>query len=162
CVQCLVPSDCPNPAGFPCVVATCTAQHTCGTANAPATTTCSFGGGKLCDGAGACVECLAPTDCANPAGYPCVVPDCTSQHACGGSNAPVDTPCGGGTCSAGVAQLVDKCDGAGTCVDNGTADCGAYTCASTACNTSCTDDTTCSVGNTCDTGITTCTNGPKC
>ena len=43
CVACLQPSDCPAPANAPCVVATCSADHHCGTANAPPTTEWKFG-----------------------------------------------------------------------------------------------------------------------
>jgi hypothetical protein len=43
CVECLQPSDCGTPANAPCVVATCSADHHCGTANAPPTTDCGQG-----------------------------------------------------------------------------------------------------------------------
>ena len=41
-------------------------------------------GGTVCDGAGSCVSCNAPTDCA-PTGNECIVRTCTS-HVCGTMN----------------------------------------------------------------------------
>src|SRR5260370_682678 len=40
CVECVQPSDCGTPSNSPCVIATCSVDHHCGTANAPPTTNC--------------------------------------------------------------------------------------------------------------------------
>src|SRR6185295_8149029 len=57
----------------------------------PSGTMC--GGSHKYDGAGACVDCLAPSDCGNPAGYPCVVATCSNDHHCGTANADATTNC---------------------------------------------------------------------
>jgi hypothetical protein len=60
---CTVASECP-PADA-CVTPTCT-SGCCGTTDAASGTACTAtgdGGGKVCDGNGNCVGCLAPTDC---------------------------------------------------------------------------------------------------
>ena len=125
-------------------------------------TACTTGGGKVCDGAGQCVGCNTAADCAAPSGFPCVVATCTSAKQCGTSNAAANTPCGGGTCASGVAQLQDKCDGSGACVDGGSANCTPYVCGPTACTSSCANDNGCASSFACDTGLAVCTNGPKC
>ncbi len=50
---------------------------------------CNQGGGLLCDGAGACVSCLAAADCPPP-GNECQVAACASG-ACGAASAPAGT-----------------------------------------------------------------------
>jgi hypothetical protein len=81
--------------------------------NVAIATPCNVGGGgleKLCDGNGACVECLGPQDCAH------LAPDneCASRSCdagvCGQSFTAVDTPLAMQT--AGDCQL-QVCDGAG-------------------------------------------------
>lgn len=64
-------------------------------------TPCTDNGGKVCDGAGACVACNTAADC--PAAAECQTATCTN-HVCG----TVATPAGG-NCSTGV------CDANGTC-----------------------------------------------
>jgi hypothetical protein len=57
--------------------------------------------GGLCDGHGACVQCLAAADCA--AGSICQPAVCGDDHACGVTTAPNGTPCGPNrACSQGV------------------------------------------------------------
>jgi hypothetical protein len=75
--------------------------------NAPAGTSCNQGSGVECDGAGACVQCLAPSDC-------------------GADTACLTHTCTGGTCGVNVTAAgtvvgnptpgdchTDQCDGAG-------------------------------------------------
>jgi hypothetical protein len=76
--------------------------------NAPAGTMCSQNGGTVCDGSGACVQCVAPTDC--PAtGNVCLLPVCnagmcSTMPAMMGTPAMMQTP---GDCKLAV------CDGMG-------------------------------------------------
>ncbi len=110
CVACNDSSDCPTPKTV-CQVANC-AAHACSVTNAPAETTCDDDGGKVCDGDGVCVACVAPTDC--PASTTvCAAPAC-NDHACGDTDAPLGTPC---TDGGGVV-----CNGTGTCVASHCAD----------------------------------------
>src|SRR5262249_10628337 len=55
-------------------------------------TMCSTNGGQVCDGAGACVQCVAPTDCPGTDGD-CVVRSCM-QHQCGTAFVAAGTPVG--------------------------------------------------------------------
>jgi hypothetical protein len=128
-------------------------------------TTCSSGGGHKCDGAGACVQCLAPADCGDPANYPCATATCSVSHQCGTQNAAPDTLCGTGpSCSNGTAHLQDKCNGSGTCVSGANPTCAPFVCNGTVCGTSCSDNNGCAAGNECDTGLASCfpTGTPKC
>jgi cysteine-rich repeat protein len=83
---------------------------------------CNTGGGKLCDGQGACVECLSGSDCAGGVcqGNACVAASCGdgakngSETAidCGGSCGPCDdllgcamaADCKSGVCTGGICQ----------------------------------------------------------
>lgn len=95
--MCGSPMDCPEPSSD-CDVATCVAGA-CGVDHAMAKTPCTNDGGKVCDGAGNCVTCLAHDDC--PASTTlCQVPTC-SGGACGVKPAQSATPCndsGGKVC----------------------------------------------------------------
>jgi len=72
----------------------------------PAGTACSQDGGVLCDGQGACVQCLVPSDCPG-VDSTCQTRTCNA-NLCGVNLAPAGTPCteNGGT----------YCDGSGNCV----------------------------------------------
>jgi hypothetical protein len=63
-------------------------------------------GTKFCDPSGACVDCLAPTDC------PGVVTECFRKQCIGGHCSTGPRP-SGDLCN----QLGDQCDGNGNCVD---------------------------------------------
>ncbi len=77
-----------------------------GSTNSAAGVACDYVavGDGLCDGAGACVQCLAATDCADD-GNDCTAPATCTAGVCTAANEPSGT-----TCSAGL------CDGAGVCV----------------------------------------------
>lgn len=122
---------------------------------------CSMGGGAVCNGSGACVDCLVPGDCGTPGGFPCVTATC-SAGSCGTADAPSGTSCGAATCMAGTAQAADTCNGSGVCNDGGSSQCAPYACGPSACLASCANDAGCAAGFSCDTGIGVCTNGPKC
>jgi len=101
-------------------------------------TVCDFVavGDGLCDGAGACVECLAPTDCTDD-GNECTAPATCPAGACVVVNEPASTPCASGVC-----------DGAGNC---------------TGCvlDTDCTDDSNeCTAPVTCNAGTCVIANEP--
>ena len=114
CVACVQQGDCPAQSTV-CLVNACSG-NACSTTNAPKSTTCNDGNGKLCDGNGKCAACLATTDCPVPTTL-CVIAACTSE-ACTTSNATLGTTC---TDSSGAF-----CDGNGKCVQcNTTADCAA-------------------------------------
>ena len=113
----------------PCTADVCTAGIP---SNPPAAagTACDQNGGALCDGAGTCVACLAPSDCPG-SDTACQARTCAAG-ACGVSFAAAGTACNqGGT----------LCDGAGTCVaclvasdcPGSDTECQARTCVASAC-----------------------------
>ena len=103
CVACVQNADCPASAND-CTAPTCQAG-VCGTANKAAGASCATSGGRLCDGAGACVACLQNAD--GPAtGTTCAAGLC-SAGVCGTAFVAAGTSCND---HAGVV-----CDGAGTC-----------------------------------------------
>lgn len=73
---------------------------------------CAVGAGKLCDGHGACVECLAAEDCASQVctQSQCVPASCTDKVANGGE---ADVDCGGPDC--GPCADGQKCGAASDC-----------------------------------------------
>jgi len=150
----------------PCTVDTCDAGKP---SNAPvvAGEACSDGGpGKLCDGAGQCVECLGASDCASQVCMmsQCVAPTCADAVKNG---AETDTDCGGADCApcadakkcaASADCQSEVCTGgvckAPTCSDtvqNGTetdADCGGSSCGPCGPGLGCGQDSDC-VGGSC-------------
>jgi hypothetical protein len=118
---------------------------------------------------GTCGPVTADTD---PDGECSDAPPCGSTDVCNGSTT---TPgcklvaagvyCGDSrSCSGGVQTNQDTCDGAGTCADNGTTDCGRYECSGNSCRTSCSDQSHCDASSYCN--GSTCeaekTNGTGC
>ncbi len=93
--QCMTPQDCPG-MDTACQKRTCMAGQ-CGVNNLPAGTVCSVGSGKLCDGNGACVECLVGPDCASGVcvQHQCAAPTC-NDGVQNGMETGVD--CGGPSC----------------------------------------------------------------
>jgi hypothetical protein len=94
----------------PCAVGTCDELGRAGATPRPAGTACAAGpGAKVCDGAGACVECNHTRDCA-PGLY------CDASHRCGSAPC-TDLDCGGACppCDLGKRCFVD-------------ADCRSYAC----------------------------------
>jgi MYXO-CTERM domain-containing protein len=63
-----------------------------------------------------------------------------------------DLECAPAQCMGDDLNPADSCDGAGTCTDPGTVDCGSYTCLSATCLTTCTTSTECATNAYCDTG----------
>ncbi len=82
---------------------------------APAGQACVELGGKKCDGSGACLECLAPSDCASKV---CTIAGACAPATCGDgvkNGDETDTDCGG---SCGATCLTNKaCTSAADCKD---------------------------------------------
>jgi len=83
--------------------------------NTPAGQACAEDGGKKCDGSGACVECVAPSDCVTKV---CTVAGACAPAECGDgvkNGDETDTDCGGAcgpTCATNETCAVD-----GDCID---------------------------------------------
>ncbi|MDI1475213.1 DUF4215 domain-containing protein [Polyangium sp. y55x31] len=127
---------------------------------------CTMNEGKLCDGAGTCVECLAPSDCEDNicTDNVCVPAECADTVKNGSET---DVDCGGDLCAPCADGLVCKvssdcqsgvCD-AGVCqapacmdtVENGDetdVDCGGGTCSPCGPGLGCTQDSDCA-GESC-------------
>jgi hypothetical protein len=116
---CATAADCPAPPA--CLMATC-ALGVCHTGPAPAETACASG---VCDGNGACVACVAPSDCA-PTGTVCAQRTCQA-NACGVANATQGMACND---HGGIA-----CTGSGFCSDAGKHCAAAGDCVSGVCQT---------------------------
>jgi subtilisin-like proprotein convertase family protein len=65
---------------------------------------CNEGGGEVCNGAGACVQCNVPSDCGMS--VPCVTFTCNAGMCPTNANDPPGTMCGG----------TSRCDGKGGCL----------------------------------------------
>ena len=120
-------TDVPAPTSD-CATGTCT-NGVPGLPAMPAGSACASSGGKLCDGAGNCVQCLMASDCASlvcSAASTCLAPSC-SDHVRNGNETDVD--CGGGTCPP--CALGKDCQAS--------ADCTSLDCASGVCVSSCSD-----------------------
>jgi len=114
--ECLAPADCPG-VDTTCSTRTCDAG-VCGSSLAPAATPCTEGG-QVCDGDGACVQCLDETQCAgadicnnNTCVPPMSLPNgapCSNDAACM-SNQCADDVC----CNSACAALCMACDQPGT------------------------------------------------
>lgn len=78
---------------------------------------------------------------------------CGLDGACDGAGAcrrwAAGTECAAGSCASGTETHPSTCDGAGTCVSNGTTACAAYACGPTACKLTCAGDGDCAAGSYC-------------
>jgi len=103
---CGVPSDCPNPAKGFCVGGVCTAcsASLCAGKVDGGTAVCATTG----TAAGQCVECVAPSQCTNPAKSFCV------NNACTGCTANL---CSGGVDGGTAAVCATSGSAAGQCVE---------------------------------------------
>jgi hypothetical protein len=149
CGACVVADDCARWLTA-CKLNTCTSS-TCGAANAPARAVCTDNGGRVCDGSGTCVECVAPTDC--PAQTTVCKTNACSTNTCAVAFAALGT-----TCSDNLGVV---CDGKGDCVpmhctdgakdaDETDIDCGGT------CGATCKDTPSpqkCLVGGDCISGV---------
>jgi lamin tail-like protein len=132
-------ADCPG-ADTTCGQRTCEAD-TCGVAFAPAATPCTEDGGKVCNGAGTCVECATEAQCAPGQscsaefrcqegqadnGAPCAMPTACKSGFC------VDGRCCDGVC-AGACQVCNLTGSEGACTpvpmgEDPDDDCGTDVC----------------------------------
>ena len=114
--------------GNPCTVDLCATGVPTYTPNA-AGAACSFNGGKVCDGANTCVECIGKAQCSM--GEACLDTQCISTACIDMSldGAETDIDCGGPVCK--------PCGTGKTCL-HGT-DCASHICASTCQAPSCSD-----------------------
>ena len=149
CAACVVVDDCPRFVSA-CTVSTCTSSM-CGSASAPKGTVCTDNGGRLCDGTGTCVECVAPTDCPAQTTV-CKINTCQSS-TCGTMNAAKGTACtdNGGVVCDGTGQCVPMhCTDATTDADETDLDCGG------SCGATCKDTAPqqkCLVNGDCISGV---------
>jgi hypothetical protein len=119
---CTIADDCPG-IDVTCRIRTCITD-VCGVSDTPAGTPCNEDGGKLCSGAGQCVECVEMTDC-------------TGGLAC------VNNVCGA------LVEQGDPCMGDAECV---TGNCADGVCCDLACDApcmACTAAKTCGVDGAC-------------
>jgi hypothetical protein len=103
-------ADVPADDGNACTADVCAAGAPAHPAR-DAGTACSQGGGKLCSGAGACVQCLSAADCGTSTAcqtFTCTAGVCGSTKTAAGTMVADPTP---GDCHT------DRCDGAGNVVD---------------------------------------------
>lgn len=159
CVQCNQPTECSSLLTA-CKVNTC-AGHACGTDSSPKTTSCTDNGGRICDGAGSCVQCNEAANC--PAQTTVCKTNTCSGNACGTQNVAKGTACSD---NGGVV-----CDGEGTCVaahcndgvkdaDETDKDCGGASCGACNTNSACAKDSDC-LSKVCDPAAHTCS-APSC
>lgn len=167
---CMGPGECMQPTAQ-CEEATCDAM-VCGVADKMMLSACTENGGKVCDGAGTCVECLSNTECTNvgepvcdTTAHVCVNSQCADSMQNGNET---DVNCGGGTC--GDCAVGKKCLVASDCLSgfcpsgpklctacSGDGDCGANEwCDSTinagTCVAKITDGNNCTADNQCTNG----------
>ncbi|TKD05306.1 DUF4215 domain-containing protein [Polyangium fumosum] len=163
----------------PCTADLCDGDAPINT-NAAAGTACSAGVGKVCDGEGACVECIQAADCASNVcvSNTCVAASCMDAVKNGSET---DIDCGGPDCTpcndASPCALPSDCKSGvctgGVCVPpactdtvkNGEetdVDCGGPSCSPCGPEKGCSVDGDC-VGGTCSGSVCvpTCTDGVK-
>jgi hypothetical protein len=93
---------------------------------------------------------------------------CGTTGVCNGNRAcerwAAGTVCQAAFCSGNTSNLADTCNGAGTCVDQGTRDCAPYTCnsANGLCRTSCSTSADCIAGYECTGGACKKSRGQPC
>jgi N-acetylneuraminic acid mutarotase len=110
---------------------------------------------EACDISGSLGKCRAVSGAPHGSRTSCIGSGvCEAQ--CNGSNRTAcgtppgsSTLCAAATCSGGLATPARYCDGMGVCNPPLSTDCGAYTCGTTACRTSCTTNAECASGYTC-------------
>ncbi len=97
--ECTTPDSCPGQ-DTACQKRSCD-EGNCGTENSDAGSSCTEGGGKVCDGQGSCVQCLTKDDCASDevcsSSNTCVTVGCDNELKDGTES---DVDCGGDSCPA--------------------------------------------------------------
>ena len=158
CVGCTMDNDCPMVGD--CQQRHCTAEQVCTPTDEPAGTNCNDGGGNVCDGSGACVDCVDSGDCNGTTEICSATNQCVSSCGDGTKNGnETDTDCGGPCpdCGTGGECNTDNDCASGVCTQQA----GPDTCAAPTCNdgvrNSAETDTDCG-GATCPK----CVNGDTC
>ena len=107
-IECASADECPG-ADTTCAWRTCEA-NACGTENAPVGTDCTEDDGVVCDGLGACIECVTNDHC--PTNYVCNQSICVPFSCADGvqNGSETDTDCGGVDCLA--------CENGSDCLDD--------------------------------------------
>jgi hypothetical protein len=139
---CLADSQCQSGicelsmAGRVCNAARCSGSCTLAAAN---------GTGCVAEQAGADIK----NDCATQAPS-----TCGTTGVCNGAGAcllyAAGTQCGTAFCSGNTAVGSASCSGTGSCVAQGSTDCGPYQCSAGTCPTSCSSDASCTALNYCN------------
>ena len=166
CVGCTMDNDCPMVGD--CEQRHCTAEQICTPTNQPAGTNCTAGGGNVCDGAGACVDCVNDGDCNGTTEICSATNQCVSSCGDGTKNGnETDTDCGGPCPDCGTDKDCNTSSdcASGVCTGGAQKTCKAPTCTDTVRNGAETDTDCggatcpkCPVGDTCVMG-TDCTSG---
>jgi hypothetical protein len=104
---------------------------------------------------GACGPIVVATDPDNEcATQPAAT--CSTNGTCSGSGScslyAAGTACVAGSCTSGVQQNTDTCNGMGFCTDNGSTPCAPYACGATTCRTFCSSDVDCASSAYCSGG----------
>lgn len=146
------PTD-PPASTNPCIVGSCQGNVP-QLLGAPAGTACNQGSATVCDGAGACVQCLNGAQCTSGVctGNACQAPTC-GDGVKNGSETDVD--CGSPTCP--------PCANGKTCV--GGADCASHVCSGGVCISMCSDGVKDGMETDVDCGgpaCAACADGKKC
>ena len=163
--DCTLDTDCAD--GTFCAAGVCTSKLATGT-TCGADSQCLNGvcqDGVCCETAcdGQCQACNEPNQAgtcvtvagASRAGRAACAGTGDCQGSCDGSDPTsctlpdTSTTCATGTCTSGTATAASTCDGAGTCQAGMETNCGAYTCGTNACKTSCTVVEDCATGHAC-------------
>jgi hypothetical protein len=115
CVECLVPTTCPDVSATDCIMPTCSSEGACGTAPGEVGQICA-GGGTVCNGAGMCVACNNTADC--PDAGECQTKGCAPDGTCAPVNATNGSPCTNGVCNGGVCKILDgeACTAGAQCI----------------------------------------------
>jgi len=116
----------------------------------------------------------SPAGAGEPHGGCTPAPPCGFVGTCDGlgscQNAAASISCGATSCSGGTYTPVSHCTGTGSCATPATTSCSPYVCGTSACLTTCTDNTQCASGFVCQSGSCTnlkpngaaCTSGTVC
>lgn len=142
---CVVPSDCTT--NF-CVDGVC-----CNTACNATCVACSADK-KVTGMDGECGSAKPATDPHNDCGIEMSTTCGDATGLCDGAGEcekwPMGTACGDvASCTNGIQNNADACNGSGSCTDAGTVVCGFYACGPSTCKTACLDDNDCSANGYC-------------
>jgi hypothetical protein len=128
CTGCTSPSQCPGQDGD-CQTRTCEAA-VCGLHLEATGEACDEDGGSVCDGAGACAQCVTAADC--PPSTECLTFTC-SAGSCAGAPAPLGAPVSAQVAGDCRAFVCDGLGGVTTVADDADAAADANECTADGC-----------------------------